>query len=416
MRPANHHLAADSSRLFQGRRRHANESVRRPEYNGENYSYRPCRQAPPPSHVSFDAGKSTGDEINTEEDTEEDTQTTAAKSMNAKKPTSNAQKSGPIRKNDSSKVRSSVHENDNDDDVLFVSNHNEEVEQDTGPKMTEVQRIKYQGEAKIKSLKNRPEAPPGKTGFEPMIAKMNAKISKNKPVQVKQESEYENQDSEESEEDKEPATKRARRFKSKPKGGYGKGTKRWEMNKEPVLIDPKSRSTSWKLKRGVLEDELDGKVHNGHQGRSGKGLNDPNNILIVHYKDNEKKSFKEIAVLINARLVKDGKLPKFTANNMNVRYNRTAPRIKLLENGKWRRLVDRPGMTRGQVGAHKPNQTEEELAGWTEELNIKMVRFCHQYELQKWEAVSKYMREEITDDEHPEWPSAMECANRYHHI
>lgn len=373
------------------RSRPANKSYREPEERGEKRTPR-CRRKVQRVHVSSDEDSEGGDkEMNTDKNTTQKPAATSAHGDKFNTPTP-------------STVR--------DDDVLFLSENGEEAEEDAVLQISEARKLKEDALAAAKARKGRPAPPAGKTGFEPTQTKLKAALKATKK-QIKQEA-GKSEESGESEEDCSDSDTSEK--KSKPrKGGYGKGTARRETHLPPPLIDANSRSTAYKLKRGVSGNGRSKRI-SVHGGRAGKGLNDPDNLLIVKLKEVEKMNFKQIAKIINDGRVSRGQLPSYTSNNINCRYNRTAPQLYQAKNKKFRRLADRVNGAKSQVWAHRVTEEEEELAGWTDVLDIDMVRFHNNYEESKWKTVAKQMREKMNDEDHPDWPSAVECAQRYMHI
>jgi hypothetical protein len=182
----------------------------------------------------------------------------------------------------------------------------------------------------------------------------------------------------------------------------------WEVHRQAKMVDAKKYSTAYKVKRGVAK-----KSKNKRVAANAKGPNNPDNILIVQLKESG-MNFKKIAEIINRRRIARGELPSFTPNNMNCRYNRSAPSLFQLQGRKFVPLANRT-TSKGQVGSHKPTE-QEQKAIWEEDMDLAVVEFAREYDEAKWEVVGERVRNEFPDTEYPEWPTAEDCAYRFHQI
>ncbi|EDN96970.1 predicted protein [Sclerotinia sclerotiorum 1980 UF-70] len=141
-------------------------------------------------------------------------------------------------------------------------------------------------------------------------------------------------------------------------------------------------------------------------GKRSYGANDPENVAIVNMKENEGKSFAEIAELLNAKRVSAGKKPGLTVCGVNGRYNRTAPILFATQGLKFVPLSER----RKASGAAKHGSSTSK-AGWTAEAEDRLVDIVKQVEAEKWTNVARKLNLDLYNGQVVH--DATACAKRY---
>ena len=286
------------------------------------------------------------------------------------------------------------------DDPLFVPEQNRDAEngavgagsqQDEEPEIPAPSRARIAKEVYLEHMKKSRKAAKSRPGNDPTWKASKAKIDA-----------AFNEVQEKAENEKSPESETVRSTSKLEK----KST--WEVHRQAKMVDAKKYSTAYKVKRGVAKKSKNKKV-----AANTKGPNNPDNILIVQLKESG-MAFKKIAEIINRRLIARGELPSFSPNNMNCRYNRAAPSLFQLQGRRFIRLADRT-TSKGQVGSHKPTEEEQNVI-WEEDMDLAVVDFAREYDEAKWDVVGERIRNEFPDAEYPEWPTAEDCAYRFHQI
>ncbi|CAD6443570.1 f198d5fd-cedc-4f75-8eac-c28f46a1cfed-CDS [Sclerotinia trifoliorum] len=175
----------------------------------------------------------------------------------------------------------------------------------------------------------------------------------------------------------------------------------WGINQQPVLVDQETVSDAHLKKRGLKRPPPGEKV-----GKRSYGANDPENVAIVNMKENEGKSFAEIAEFLNAKRVSAGLKPGLTVCGVNGRYNRTAPILFATQGLKFVPLSER----RKANGAAKHGSLTSK-AGWTAEAEDRLVDIVKQVEAEKWTNVARKLNLDLYNGQAVY--DATACAKRY---
>ncbi|KAF7872338.1 hypothetical protein EAF04_003261 [Stromatinia cepivora] len=175
----------------------------------------------------------------------------------------------------------------------------------------------------------------------------------------------------------------------------------WGVNQQPVLVDQETVSDAHLKKRGLKRPPPGEKV-----GKRSYGANDPENVAIVNMKENEGKTFAEIAESLNAKRVSAGLKPGLTICGVNGRYNRTAPILFATQGLKFVPLSER----RKAGGAAKHGSSTSK-AGWTAEAEDRLVDIVKQVEAEKWSNVARKLNLELYNGQAVH--DATACAKRY---
>jgi hypothetical protein len=108
------------------------------------------------------------------------------------------------------------------------------------------------------------------------------------------------------------------------------------------------------------------------------GPNDPENILIVNLRENEKKSWPEICQILNERRIKEGKTPSFTPNGCHNRYNRNAPILFAAEGKEFIPVSVQRKLEKNPNGP----------MNWDDETDTSLILAVKEVDSQKWDRVA----------------------------
>ncbi len=148
--------------------------------------------------------------------------------------------------------------------------------------------------------------------------------------------------------------------------------KRTNVNLFPPTIPTSSISDAALLKRGLKRSK------NSVMSKRSNGPNDPENILIVNLRENEKKSWPDICQILNERRINEGKTPSFTPNGCHNRYNRNAP-ILFAAEGK--EFIPVSVQRKLQKNPNGP-------VIWDDETDTLLIQAVREVDSRKWERVA----------------------------
>lgn len=148
--------------------------------------------------------------------------------------------------------------------------------------------------------------------------------------------------------------------------------KRANVNLVPPTVPTSSISDAALLKRGLKRSK------NAVMSKRSHGPNDPENILIVNLRENEKKSWSEITLILNERRIKEGKVPSFTPNGCHNRYNRNAPILFAAEGKEFVPVSEQRKLKKNPNGPIK----------WDDETDTLLIQCVKEVDSQKWEKVA----------------------------
>lgn len=118
-----------------------------------------------------------------------------------------------------------------------------------------------------------------------------------------------------------------------------------------------------------------------------KGINDPENILIVNLKDTQGYSWKEIAEELNDRRIGEGKRSSFTANSIQNRYNRNAPYILGAHGIPWVPVSQRKKRIAGRNSGIPP-------IPWDDRLDRLLLNTIKEVDSQRWARIATLFTQE----------------------
>jgi len=153
---------------------------------------------------------------------------------------------------------------------------------------------------------------------------------------------------------------------------YSGVRKRNNVNLVPPTVPTSSISDAALLKRGLKRSK------DSVMSKRSSGPNDPENILIVNLRENEKKTWPEICQILNERRIKEGKVPAFTPNGCHNRYNRNAPILFAAEGKEF-------------IPVSVQRKLEKNPAGpltWDDETDTLLIQAVKEVDSQKWEKVA----------------------------
>lgn len=148
--------------------------------------------------------------------------------------------------------------------------------------------------------------------------------------------------------------------------------KRTNVNLVPPTVATSSISDAALLKRGLKRSK------NAVMSKRSHGPNDPENILIVNLRENEKKSWGDICLILNERRIKEGKTPSFTPNGCHNRYNRNAPILFAAEGKEFVPVSVQRKLKKNPNGPIK----------WDDETDILLIQCVKEVESHKWDKVA----------------------------
>jgi hypothetical protein len=148
--------------------------------------------------------------------------------------------------------------------------------------------------------------------------------------------------------------------------------KRSNVNLVPPTVPTSSISDAALLKRGLKRSK------NAVMSKRSHGPNDPENILIVNLRENEKKGWGEITLILNERRIKEGKVPSFTPNGCHNRYNRNAPILFAAEGKEFIPVSMQRKLKKNPNGPIK----------WDDETDTMLIQCVKEVDSQKWDKVA----------------------------
>jgi hypothetical protein len=140
-------------------------------------------------------------------------------------------------------------------------------------------------------------------------------------------------------------------------------------NKRPPKVSGKNVSDATLMKRGLsrgYEEDL---------CKRAQGANDPENIHIVDWAENEGMRWGEIAQRLNEERLKMGLQPTFTPNAVHARFNRNAPILYEAEGKVF-------------VPLNKRDGTEGTRTLWNKDLDRVLVECIKEYDSERWPTVA----------------------------
>jgi hypothetical protein len=148
--------------------------------------------------------------------------------------------------------------------------------------------------------------------------------------------------------------------------------KRANVNLIPSTVPTSSISDAALLKRGLKRSK------DSVMSKRSHGPNDPENILIVNLRENEKKSWPEICQILNERRIKEGKSPSFTPNGCHNRYNRNAPILFAAEGKEFIPVSVQRKLEKNPNGP----------MNWDDEADTSLILAVKEVDSQKWDRVA----------------------------
>jgi hypothetical protein len=148
--------------------------------------------------------------------------------------------------------------------------------------------------------------------------------------------------------------------------------KRANVNLVPPTVPTSSISDAALLKRGLKRSK------NAVMSKRSHGPNDPENILIVNLRENEKKSWPDICLILNERRIKEGKTPSFTPNGCHNRYNRNAPILFAAEGKEFVPVSLQRKLKKNPKGPMK----------WDDDTDTLLIQCVKEVESHKWDEVA----------------------------
>lgn len=153
--------------------------------------------------------------------------------------------------------------------------------------------------------------------------------------------------------------------------------KRTNVNLVPPTVPTSSISDAALLKRGLKRSK------NSVMSRRSHGPNDPENILIVNLRENEKKNWPEICQILNERRIKEGKTPAFTPNGCHNRYNRNAPILFAAEGKEFIPVSVQRKLEKNPKGP----------MNWDDETDTLLIKAVKAVDSEKWDRVAALFKE-----------------------
>jgi hypothetical protein len=148
--------------------------------------------------------------------------------------------------------------------------------------------------------------------------------------------------------------------------------KRPNVNNAPTTVPTSSISDAALLKRGLKRSK------NAVMSKRSHGPNDPENILIVNLRENEKKTWPDICLILNERRIKEGKTPSFTPNGCHNRYNRNAPILFAAEGKEFIPVSVQRKLKKNPKGPMK----------WDDDADTLLIRAVKEVDSHKWNDVA----------------------------